>query len=1257
MAATQLFLSYNSVDRPFAVAVQKLLEGRGITTFLDHDQLVPGLPWPVALENGLRSASAVAVFIGRELGGWQKREMWFALDRQVREEKEGRYFPVIPVLLPGADVTPGFQFVNTWIDVRGGLETVNRESLDAFESAVLSTAFASGQQGSGLLAPESPITICPYRGLEAFREEDAAFFAGRTAFAQELLKFTLGKDLVSVVGPSGSGKSSVVQAGLVPLLRRQLPPATTWDSITFTPGSDPFHRLASALIPLLDPDKDIVERLAMAEELGTNLAGGRARLESVVDLAIQKSNGTGRLLLVADQFEELFTLAPEPCRRPFTRALLGALGKARFTLLVTLRADFYSQIITLDRELSDRLAPAQVNIGALTQDELRQSVTGPAELVGLKFESGLVDRILNDVGNEPGNLPLLEFALTGLWSRRQNRTLRNAAYDDIGGVTGALAQRAEAEFARFTPEEKTAARRLFSRLVRVARPEEGAEDTRQRLNLQATDEASEKVARALAAPNVRLLVMGGPEASREGRQQTVQVAHEALIRNWERLRSWLNEDREFLLWRQRTQVQVEQWDVHRRDPGYLLRGAALSEAEQWLVSRWQDLVTEERDFVGSSVEFRERENEEEKRRRQDEIDSAKRLKEVADARADAEARRAKILRRSLLASGVLLVLALSTAIYAFRERAVARAREFITASQAAEDTDPEFSVLIAAQGIAATWPWGHNVLPEAEQLLHRSIAASHVRLTLRPHRSSITSVAWSPEGKRLVTGSKDKTAKLWDADTGKELLTLSGHSGEVTSVAWSPEGRRLVTGSKDKTAKLWDADTGKELLTLSQSGSVESVGWNRDGQRFATGSDDGKVTVWDVEKGKDLITMQSHNLQTNSVTWSPDGTRLAADGFELDFSVEVWNAATGKELLSISSRRPILSLAWSPDGRYLATGSDDKTVRVSGAERGEELLTLNGHSGEVTSVAWNPDGKRLVTASSDNTVKVWDVGVREEFPAVGHGYVTSMAWSPDSKRLATGSRIWDADTGKELLTLSGHSGEVTSVAWSPEGKRLVTGSEDKTAKLWDADTGKELLTLSGHSGEVTSVAWSAEGKRLATGSWDSTAKIWDADTGKELLTLNGHRAVVGSVAWSPDGKRLATGSRDSTGKIWDADTGKELLTLSGHKEPITSSVGWRVAWSPDGKRLVTASSEQVKVWDPEMGIELWAFDKNGGLVTWSPDGKCLAIADGAVRIYAMDIRDLMAIARQRVTDYVSKESCKRYIHVEECPPFPTLPWW
>ncbi len=355
--------------------------------------------------------------------------------------------------------------------------------------------------------------------------------------------------------------------------------------------------------------------------------------------------------------------------------------------------------------------------------------------------------------------------------------LTNRAYDQIGGVTGALAGRAEAEFARLKPEEQTAACRLFSRLVRVARPEEAAEDTRQRTDLSDADTIAKHVANRLA--DARLLVSGGDASAGK---LSVEVAHEALIRHWERLQGWLNEDREFLLWRQRLQVHVGEWQEQTQDVGYLLRDALLSEAERWLLMRPQDLTNGEQQLIRESTMLREREQEEEEHRRHAEIENARRLKEAAEARAEAEQQRAAeqagrvtVLRRSSLALGAMLLLALGTVVFAFWQRAVARARELVSTSILSQEADPELCVLFAAQSVAATWPWVHTVLPEAEQQLHRAILASHVRLTLAGHSYYVSSVAWSPDGKRLATASEDNTAKVWDAETGKELLTLRGH--------------------------------------------------------------------------------------------------------------------------------------------------------------------------------------------------------------------------------------------------------------------------------------------------------------------------------------------------------------------------------------------------------------------------------------------------------------------------------------------------
>jgi eukaryotic-like serine/threonine-protein kinase len=349
--------------------------------------------------------------------------------------------------------------------------------------------------------------------------------------------------------------------------------------------------------------------------------------------------------------------------------------------------------------------------------------------------------------------------------------------------------------------------------------------------------------------------------------------------------------------------------------------------------------------------------------------------------------------------------------------------------------------------------------------------------TLVGHRDVVNSVAWSPDGTRLATGSRDGTAKVWEAASGQERLTLRGHAGPVYSVSWSPDGTRLAAGTGDGMGTVWEAAGGRELLTLrGHTGLVGSVSWSPDGTRLATGSRDGTAKVWEAASSRELLTLRGHTNAVNSVPWSPDGTRLATGSW--DGTAKVWDTAGGRELLTLRGHTSwVNSVSWSPVGTQLATGSDDGTARVWDAAGGGEPLTLRGHTRLVGSVSWSPDGSRLATASEDGTAKVWD-----------------------------------AAGGRERLTLKGHAGPGGPASWSSDGTRLATGSADCTAKVWDAAGGRELLTLKGHASVILSVSWSPDGMRLATGSWDNTAKVWDAAGVQERLTLKGHTSVVNSVA-------------------------------------------------------------------------------------------------------------------------------------------------
>ena len=417
---------------------------------------------------------------------------------------------------------------------------------------------------------------------------------------------------------------------------------------------------------------------------------------------------------------------------------------------------------------------------------------------------------------------------------------------------------------------------------------------------------------------------------------------------------------------------------------------------------------------------------------------------------------------------------------------------------------------------------GHT--PAAISVFQDIRAADAEFAVLSGHGGHVISAAYSPDGTRIVTASADKTARIWDARTGRELTVLSGHGDRVESAAYSPDGSRIVTASDDKTARIWDARTGRELTVLSGHGdSVESAAYSPDGSRIVTASDDKTARIWDARTGRELAVLSGHGDNVESAAYSPDGTRIVTTSY--DKTARLWDARTGRELAVLSGHGDsVYSAAYSPDGTRIVTASYDKTARVWDARTGAQLTVLSGHGDSLESAAYSPDGARIVTASDDKT-----------------------------------ARIWDARTGAQLAVLSGHGDRVNSAAYSPDGTRIVTASYDKTARIWDARTGRELTVLSGHGGYVISAAYSPDGARIVTASADKTARLWDARTGAQLAVLSGHGDFVMSAAYSPDGTRIVTASYDKTARIWDARTGRELAMLSGHGNFVYSA-----AYSPDG---------------------------------------------------------------------------------------------
>lgn len=1099
--------------------------------------------------------------------------------------------------------------------------------------------------------------LCPYKGLDFYDEADADLFAGREALTGLLVeqvvalaKGTSQDRFLAVVGASGSGKSSLVRAGLVPTLRWNKASAA-WQIQVLTPTAHPLESLASVLAQEGGPVSAI-----------TTLMDDLAQDPRTLPVIAKQKVGTkpaARLLLVVDQFEELFALChSEPERAAFIANLLSASAErdGPVVVVLTLRADFYAHCAGYPR-LRQALARHQQYIGAMDDEELRRAIEQAAERGGWDFEPGLVDLLLHDVGHEPGALPLLSHALLETWQRRRGRTMTMSGYASSRGVRGAIAETAEAVFAdQFNRAQQAIARRIFLRLTELGDEPSGA-GTRRRASISELilrpEEADTTHAVLKALADARLITTS---------EDSAEVAHEALIREWPKLRGWLEDNREgFRLHRQLTEA-AQEWQDGNRAPDALYRGARLAQAREWSASHADELNTLERDFVAASIEAAESELREREAQRQRELESVRKLAETEKQRAEEQARNAGRLRRravylagvsalaliATLAAGTFSYQANSSLIRSEAQRLAAEARSL---KQSA--ADPQLVALLSLRSIKTQFTIeGDVALTEAAALPLPQRA--FIGLTRGTGNSrGIYSVVFSPDGRYVLTGNYDGIARLFDAQTGQELRQFTGHdagvravfspdgksiylssldgaaeqrdveTGEIrqsyigsdtwlTDIKVSPDGNLVLTAGGDGIARLFDASTGAKVCQfVGHSGQLRELAFSPDGQYVATSSLDGSARLWKTENCAPLRVFETVDGLA-SVDFSPDGKHLATAGW--DGPIRLWDVETGEELRQFTGHACywVSSVRFSPDGRYLLSGSCDRTARLWDVETGLELQTFSGHTDDVLTVAFSPDGRYILTGDLDTTTLMWDLqqmyGERPQF--IGHtDSMWSVAYSPDGQFVVTGgagksTRLWDARTGQELYTFA--PSDVNSVAFSPDGLLLLTGDLHGTAWLWNVQS-RELVRRFDHdpSGDngVLGVAFSPDGRFALTTGQDATIKRWSVETGELLDTFGRVSASAYGIAYSPNGDFvLAGGWGDGVMSLYDAQTGNELRQFTSSTDSI-----YGVAFSPDGGQALSAGNGRLAIlWDLNSGEELLRLAGHTAYlysVEFSPDGK------------------------------------------------------
>jgi len=1127
------------------------------------------------------------------------------------------------------------------------------------------------EQLSRLLYPASRADHqqSPYRGLLAFTEAEAPMYFGRepevTAFVERLRQQTV----LPVVAPSGAGKSSFVQAGVIPRLREQ----DRWIALTLRPGSTPLETLATRLVRrdsaatgrLLEsggmprkagsrPGEPSLER-HNAELLARRLQESPRQLSLL--LAEMAADEGARVLLFVDQLEELFTLVEDaPARRSFLEAIFTAADDPAEPVRVvfTIRDDYLGRLAT-GPEAREALRDVTV-LQRLSAEALEEVLVRPAQMVGYRFEDpAMVGRMVQSVAGEPAGLPLLQFAAQVLWERRDTdrKLLLRAAHDEMGGVEGALARHASGVLEGLSPAELGLARQLLLRLVT-------AERTRRVITraeaLEGLGEPGTHVLRRLT--RARLVSASRTAQGETDDEAMLELAHESLIHSWSTLSRWIDSSREELSFLAEAGQAARLWERRGRRPAELWTGDALHDALRAL--RRCDTAAPE--LVNEFLRQAERLDQKKVRRRRLTLGAGVALlaliaaasvgvawvvqgqrTEAQNQRGKAQKRRAEALvegARAALGRGEVL-----------ESRAKLRAALEISDSSAARAlwwrlrADPQVwqRQLGARFNTVAVSPAGDQVATAGgDHSVYLLNANTRQFRVLRGHAAEVFSVAFSPRGDRFASGDHQGQIRVWDASSGALLRVLRGHTKRIYGLSFSPSGEVLASGGVDRTIRLWDVATGKVKQTLrGHDDRVFCVRFSRDGRLLASSGYDKSVRLWDLSKGTSKTIYQGkRGAMIFGLAFNGQG--LLAGGCSVGL-VFLWDVATGEERRRlVGHSRSVFGVDFSRDGKLLASGSHDSSVRIWDATTWTERRKLTGHEGTVYGVAFGPRG-RLASASSAGEVRLWDTAAApRERKLTGHSrWVNHVTFSPDGKLLASSGndgtvRIWETLSGVQRRVLQVDKEAAFAAAFRPGRNTLATVSADKTVRVFNATTGYLLQSLSGHRSFIYGLDFSPNGKLLATAGWDTSVQIWDPQKDVRRKLLLGHKGGVYDVAFSRDGKLVASGSRDRTVRLWDVESGATRQILRGHTAAITT-----VAYSPDGKLLASGGEDRtVRIWD--MGLDpptSRLFGSHTGRISgvaFSPDGRRLGVSaiDGTARVWNLGDGSFVALRgghRGRVT--------------------------
>lgn len=1266
----RVFVSYSRRNKTFAERIARDLSDAGLDVWIDFRQIHAGELWKEEIFRGIRRSEIVLVLLSPDA----VESQWVQLEVQTARELNKLIIPVMVVeALPQIEASPELNWLANvhFIRFDTRYEAAFRELLDSLP----------GKRGVGAYDEVDPAKIPnPFKGLEAFQQTDSRFFFGREELVRKALnnlQRLRGARFLAIVGASGSGKSSLVRAGVIPQLRAgKLPKSETWRFAILTPGPDPLEALATRLSPLLGDDFH-------TEDIAARLRVDPVSLDAYADLLLQDTPPDVRLVLVVDQFEEVFTRAGEFERQAFIDLLYDAATspEGRVQIIITMRADFFDRLgrYPLWAELFEQ--ENLLIVTEMTTANLLRTIEGPARAVGLVYEDGLVDRILEDVRRQPGSLPLLQYALNALYERREGRYLTTAAYDAIGGVQKALAGHAEEVYQRLNAAQQDIMRRVLLRLVEV---NESGEATRRRvaredLNFRGVAQSAvQEIIDLMTAAQSRLLV-----ASREIKPSDdvpttppvtwLEVSHEALIREWARFRGWIDENLEELRFGSELLKAATDWNLANRDVAYLLVGNRLTRAELWLQDA--DSSDLQEDFIQASIEERSRRDADRQQQLEREITLQRRA--------------ANRLRAFAVVLVVFLLVAVGLTFVAISERQRAEANALQAEANALEAAEQQrLAELNALESrsfaLAAS---GERALSDGDRELAVALAVEAALITEDPPpqtRLTLSNVAYAPGTRRLIpdfegyinaatyvagdryilTGSSSTSRNgaliLWDANTGAQARTFFTQGSRVISAVANHAGTLIASGSNNGRITLWDAATGEQVGELSQQGQINAMAFSPDDSRLVTASANGTLYVWDVASRERRAELIGHTDSIAAVAFHPTNNDVFVTG-SWDNSLRLWDLsiAQGSSIARVGHSVGVSAVAFTPDGLQLLVALrrepsaapplllyDVGQIRAQGSQGVVtplvEFETANIHTAEILNVVVSPDGTLFATgaANADNSIVLWDLASRTpltQFTEHTDSLLT-LAFNPDGSRLISGSRdrtlrVWDLRRAEIVRDFTGHnvSGTRGVVAvYGPGDRTILSGGFDGTLRLWDTESGLTMQEMLGHEGQINGVDLSDDGSLAVSGGADERVIVWDVASGAALFTLEPGNGTINRVRFLPESTQFVIGGERGGPSLWDAADGQRVRTFTAipcpqadDNAPTVTTINTLVL-STDGSLLLTGGADEcVTVWDTASGDPVKRFPRLGvevRAVAISADNTQVAIGgiNGPITLWRMD---------------------------------------